>query len=203
MRSLTIGLILAVTVALSGCSAFSKEYPDKRYFSLHVVRSGEERVPLDNLVLKVRQFEVSRSYEGQELIYRQGELDWASDYYNALFVPPADLLTEATIRWIEASRLFAQVVPQTSRLKPTHYLEGFLASFYGDYSDPANRRAVVEIGFLLMDERNLDSLVAYQGVFKREEPLADDSVEELIRAYERAIAGILSELDAGLDKGLR
>jgi ABC-type uncharacterized transport system auxiliary subunit len=201
MKALTA--CLALTLLISGCGAFSKDYPDKRYFSLVIDRPGAPRPTQDTVALKVRTFEVSRAYEGQELIYRQGELDWASDFYSLLLVSPTDLVTDTTIKWLGQAKLFAQVVPQTSRLKATHYLEGYIESLYGDYSDPANPRAVVSIAFLAMDERELDTRVAYQRSFRREEPLADDSVEELIRAYERAFRGILADLEADLAAGLK
>lgn len=203
MKTATTWLVPAVLAALlTGCSAFSKDYPDKRYFSLKVQRTGAKDPSVGDLTLKVRQLDVSRSYEGQELVYRQDNLEWAADFYNVFFVPPADLLTEATIHWMADSGLFAEAVPQTSLLQTTHYLEGYLSSLYGDYSDPANRRAVVEIGFLLIDERQPGTQVAYQGSFHREVPLADDSVETLIRAYEMAITGIMTEFEADLGKTL-
>ena len=194
---------LSLTLLISGCGAFSKDYPDKRHFSLVIDRPGAPRPTQDTVALKIRTFEVARAYEGQELIYRQGELDWASDFYNVLLVSPMDLVTDTTIKWLSQARLFAQVVPQTSRLKATHFLEGYIESLYGDYSDPGNPRAVVYIAFLVMDERELDSRVAYQRAFKREEPLADDSVDELIRAYDRSIRGILTELEADLAADLK
>ena len=195
--------LLALALLFSSCSALSKEYPDKRYFSLDVNRPGSPESSPGDLVLKVRQFEASRKYEGQELVYRQGDIDWASDYYNVFFIPPTDLVTGEAIVWLRDAGLFAQVVPQTSRLKPSHYLEGYVVSLYGDYSDEADRCAILEIGILVIDEREPGTRVVLQHAYRREEGLRDDSVEELVQAYHRALADILTELESDLAAALR
>ncbi len=199
----SIALLLALGLLFCSCSALSKEYPDKRYFGLKASRPGSPKSHPGDLVLKVRQFEASRKYEGQELVYRQGEIDWASDYYHVFFMPPADLATEEAIVWLKDTGLFAQVVPQTSRLKPTHYLEGYVVSLYGDYSDEADPRAVLELGILVIDEREAGTRVVLQRAYRREKPLPDNSVEELVRAYHGAFADILTELESDLSTALR
>ena len=53
-------------LVLSGCVELSKSYPEKHYYALEAVHTGEMRASILGTVLKVRKFRVSPAFEGKE-----------------------------------------------------------------------------------------------------------------------------------------
>jgi cholesterol transport system auxiliary component len=197
-----IALALLAAVAAAGCSLGpDTDYPEKRHYAFDADREADRAGPLAGSVLKVRGFTISRRYEGPEIVHREGEVDWVSDFYNAFFAPPAGLVTERARSWMKEAGAFARVVPTSSYVDATHVLEGHVAALYGDYRD--EMRAVMEIQFLLLDDRPDSAGLVLSKAYRKEIPVADRSAPALVKGWNRALAEILAALEQDIAGSLR
>jgi len=143
---------------------------------------------------------VSPSFEGKEFVYQTGPLSYRSDFYNELFLNPADIFTEQTRRWIAAADLFGHVVDANSNLDATHYLEGAVNALYGDYSDRSSPKAVLEMQFLLVKDTGAEPRVILQRNYREVTPLKDDLPETLVEGWRQGLMKILAAFEADLRK---
>jgi len=181
----------------AGCVKLDKPNPGKRQFALDARRVGAPaETRLADMILKVRRFDVAPQYGAAELVYRIGDAEYAADYYNVFFVPPADLLTQAVRQWLADSGRFEQVPDAASRLPATHTLEGNVTALYGDFrGQPA---AVMEIQFALLDEAGPRPGLGFSKTYTRSIPIAADQPPELVKGWNQALGEILGELEPDL-----
>ena len=187
---------LIVPLLLAGCVDLKAGYPERRFYTLSVERSGTAAAPAKDGVLRVRRFTASKLSEGTELVSRTGESEYESDFYNAFFVPPAMQLTEQTHRWMGASGLFLAVVGTGSSIPETHVLEGNVISLHLDQREH-HREAVLELQFMLVRVAGDPSAVVFQKSYKGTEVWGLDGGA---KAWNVILQRILAELEADLTK---
>lgn len=190
-------LVLACAV-LAGCLSLEKSYPEKRYFALSTSRPGPPLTKALDHVLAVRPLRISPGYAGSEFVYQTGDVTLESDFYNEFFVPPSRLITEEVRRWFQASGLFKTVVDSASSVESTRVLEGAVQAIYGEYRPSASARAVLELQFFLLENRDEGMSVLFQKSFSRKIDVPDDTAAALVRGWNKALAEVLSELEETL-----
>lgn len=200
-------VLLALTLAsvLAGCSGpLNRPAPERRFYAVTVQRPETAAPAKDKTVLKVRALQISPAFQGKDMVYRLGETNFESDYYNAFFVQPALNLTQQTVQWLGRSGVFGNVVDATSQVTDTHLLEGMVNALYGDFRDRANPKAVLEMQFFLLKNRNDTYTVSFSKSYRRETPITSgfNNASVLAEAYNKALADILGELEVDL-KGAR
>ena len=201
MMRRTIPLLLLVAVLLAGCAqTLSRPAPEKRLYAITAQRQDTQPPARDKSVLKVRPLQISPAYQGKEMIYRVGEVEVESDYYNTFFVQPALNLTQQTAQWIERAGIFGNVVDSTSQMQDTHLLDGMVNALYGDFRDKAHPKAVLEMQFFLLKNTNDKYGVVFQKTYAQAVPFSTDfkDAKALAEAYNTALAGILTELEGDL-----
>jgi cholesterol transport system auxiliary component len=199
---------IAITVCLGllivsafGCA---RGY-DFQYFVLSVEREATAPTAAGTDVLKVRNFRISDRYNRTELSYRSGEVSVETNFYRRFIVPPESLVTEETRRWLQTSHLFSQVLDATSRATASFSLEGNVSALYGDFRPefvPGPYKAIMEIQFVLIDERKADNTVVFHQSYRSEQPLAHAATDELIQGLNLALKDILTRMEADLKKTL-
>ena len=147
MTLTTMGLI--IVLLYSGCA--SRKAIVKDTFLLVAQRPGESIQADSETVLAVQPFSIAPAFGGKGLVYRTGENQYESDYYNEYFVSPAAMMTDQTRHWLSASGVFTQVLLPTSSVEPSHILEGNIKQIAADVRDKANPQAVLEISFFLLE----------------------------------------------------
>lgn len=197
-------LLILVALCMSGCTPIlSRPAPDKRLYALAATRPEAQSPARDKTVLKVRPLQISPAYQGKELVYRVGEVEVESDYYNTFFIQPALALTQQTAQWIERAGIFGNVVDSTSQMAETHLLEGMVNALYGDFRDKAHPRAVLEMQFFLLKNKDDKYGVVFQKTYAKAVPFSTDFKEArgLAEGYNAALAQILTELEGDLKAG--
>ncbi len=205
-------LSLIALLATAGCGSLSRSAPEVRAWVVRAERPTEAEPPSEQDVaavdaavevadltrptLEVRRLRLSPRYDTRSFVYRTSEHGYESDFYNEFFASPADLLTEETRRWLEASDLFEHVVGPESRVLGGLILEGQIVAIYADDSGP-KRRAVIELQFLLISEPG--SVVAGSYSSRAEvEVGAGRSPQTLVDGWCQALAQVLGELEQAL-----
>jgi cholesterol transport system auxiliary component len=191
---------LACLTSLSGCKGFifsKPQAPDKHYFMLDVTPSQQTKPSglAATRVLNLRPFRISPQYVNRGFVYRLSPVSWDSDFYNEYFLPPASMLAEETRLWLEASGLFAKVLDASSELDSTHVLESSITSLYADLSDKRNPKAILEMQFLLVEEKpgNAVSIVLHENT-REEVALKDKSPTAVAEGLTQALEQTLTRL---------
>ena len=192
-----IGHLLLLCL-LTGCFSFNKAYPEKHYFVLSVSRSKKPSLPKSNAFLKIQRFGVSPQFADKGFVYRKGNLNYESDYYNEFFISPGLMVTEEVEKWFAESGLFKYVMGASSPVEPAFKLEGTINALYGDYSDIETPKAVLEMQFFLV--RNLSSgpIIIFGKTYHEEILLKGHSPDALATGWNLALEHILTEFEADI-----
>jgi cholesterol transport system auxiliary component len=190
-------MLFAAIPFVAGCLGLAKDYPDRHLHSISAERPGETMPPAKGLVLAVKPFSIASRYEKAEFVYRKSETEWETDYYNAFFVGPKEMLTDATAAWLTRSGLFQHVGSLSGTAPPTHVLEGHVAQLWVD-SRTSPPKAVIEVNFLLVDDRETPARIVLTRSWSESTPLAKDSPEEAVRAWGEGLGRILTTLELEL-----
>jgi cholesterol transport system auxiliary component len=188
---------LALTV-LAGCAhMLTTAAPERRFYALTAQRPEALAPARDKSVLKVRPFQISPAYQGKDMVYRTGDVEYQADYYNVFFVQPGAAATQAAEEWIGRSGLFGNVVDSTSQVPDTHVLEGMVNALYGDFRDPKNPKAVIEAQFFLLKNKDEKYSVIFQKSYSKAVPFSADYKDAtlLAKAYQTGLTEMLSELE--------
>lgn len=197
IRSIAIVSILLLLSVLSvGCMKLERPQLDRKYYVIGVSRDSQPR-ERGSETLVVRRVQVSPRYQDRELVYRTGETTYEADYYNSFFIPPAEMITDDLRRWLGESGMFENVIAPQSLASGGLILEGIVNSLYGDFSkgDP---EAVVEMQFLLVDNRDADTPIIYSRSFSKRVSLDGRSSDALVKAMNKGIAEIFKTLEKDL-----
>lgn len=195
------GLCLALAGLVSACaSPLSRPAPERRLYNITAARAEALPPARDKSVLKVRPLQISPAYQGKEMVYRLGEVEFEGDYYNAFFVQPAQNLTQQAEQWMARSGLFANVVDSTSQVMDTHLLEGMVNALYGDFRDRAAPKAVLEAQFFLLKNQNEKYSVVFSKTYTVAVPIPAQFKDAtgLAQGYNQALAKMLGELEVDL-----
>jgi cholesterol transport system auxiliary component len=151
--------------------------------------------PVKGAVVEVSRFNVSPGSEGKEFIYRTGDVSFESDFYNQFFRPPGAMLTEITIRWLESTGLFQDVLSTVTQAGANYFIEANVVQLYGDYR--SSPKAVMEIQFLLLkyttdSSYNDNTEIVFAKSYKSEIPIASQTPNDLMMGWNTALGEILN-----------
>jgi cholesterol transport system auxiliary component len=197
LLKLTIGIFILLSLS-TGCINLERSYIGKHYFILEASRAEDISFPDTGKVLAVRRLRVSPKYEGKGLVYRLGELNYESDFYNEFFISPVSMFTEEVRKRLAVSGLFKHVVDPSSLLDSTYVLEGAVTTLYGDYRVSTAPKAVIEIQFLLLQETDVSPKIVLQRQYHKEEPLNGNTPDALVKSWNTALNQILTEFENDL-----
>ena len=142
--------MIVASLVLSGCGP--KPY-NKRYYVLDVKRKAEAARSSNEVILVVRRFTIDSAFDSKGLVYRKGEFEYESDFYNEFLISPSAMVTEKTRTWLSQSGLFARVLDKGSYVGSTHTLEGNITALYGDLRSKSSPREVMELRVFLIAEK--------------------------------------------------
>jgi len=189
-----------VLIAAAGCVDLKAAYPDRRFYTVETARSGGGRAGDPQVILRVKRFTASKMCDASELVTRTGDAVYESDFYNVMFMAPAQQVAEQTQRWVTASTLYGHVVGTGSSVPETHTLEGNLIALHGDYRKSDAPVAVIEIQFMLVRVSSDPAAVMLQKTYRREVPLPSGEPAALVKGWSEGLSKILSSLEEDLSK---
>ena len=195
-----LGIQLVVLV-LAGCLGLAQSQPEKQYYALEVAREGQTIILLPGTVLDIRRFRAAPPL-GRELVYRQSDARYESDFYNQWFMVPEVMLTQQMTRWLAAAGLFQHVMDTSGSLSPTHILEGTVTAMYGDHrANPA--KAVLGLQFVLVHDAAASMNVIWHKEYREEVEVREQSPEALVSGWNEALRNILRALEADMRQALQ
>lgn len=189
-----------ILLAAAGCVDLKAAYPDRRYYTIESERAGAERQGAPASVLRVRRFAASKMCDGNELVRRTGEAVYESDFYNVLFMAPAQQVAEQTQRWLSRSALYGHVVGTSSSITETLTLEGNVVALHGDFRKPLAPVAVIEIQYMIVRVSTDPPAALLQKTYRKEIPLPSGEPAELVKGWSEGLTKILAALEDDLAK---
>ena len=188
-------------VTLSGCG--STETYNKKYYVLQASRQSESTWTQTDFILDVSRLTIDSAFSGSGLVYRTGESEYESDFYNEFLASPSAMITDTMRNWLSTSRLFKRVLDSGSQIDPTHIIEGNITALYGDFRDKSSPKATIEMRvFLLETETGEEPLPIFGKTYKSSIDIESEDPEGLVQALGRCLKGILSTLERDLAERL-
>ena len=182
---------------LPGCIRLEQRAPEKVSYVLAAERpasSSRAKIPG---VLQVTPLRISPRFASRSFVYRQSESRYQADFYHEFLVSPASLAQEETVRWLSASGIFSTVSSSSGPLTPDYVLQAKIIDLYGDFrsQQPAG---VLEMAFLLLDQRTADIAILLNRSYRFESPLDSTSADALVDGWNTALSRILANLERDL-----
>jgi len=191
--------LMLVSILLSGCGMGKKSF-NQRTFVLEANRSQPPQKNSKEITLSVESFTTDTAYSTKNLIYRKGQLEYETDFYNRLLIRPDDMITEKTRAWLSESGLFKLVLEPGTYTKATHILEGNIIAMYGDFREESSPKARMKIRFFLV--KMSDISVVFTNTYEATSEFKDRTAESLIEAFGVCLTNILSDLEKTLQQQL-
>lgn len=186
-------LLVALSVVVAACISQRPE-PPRSVFSLapeYPSRPASSTGP----VLAVRLLETAPEFETQFFVYRTGDFTWESDFFRVFADSPSAQITAVTRRWLQGSGMFSSIAIPGLAPGNSWQLQGFVDRLYGDFRDRSHPQAVLSMSFsLLPPGSTAKSDVVFTKNFHANVPLAQNSPDGLMRAWDAALSQVLREL---------
>ena len=194
-----LSLIMSAII-IAGCG---QESYDKQHYILDTQRASSAVAGNNTNILEVRRFTIASAFNSKSLIYRIGEFEYESDFYNEFLVSPAVMITEKARNWLSTSGLSRRVLDPTSYVDPTHVIEGNVIALYGDFRGEARPTAVMEVRiFLLETKTGKEPVIVFGKTYKSSVGLESEGPEDLVSAFDRCLVEILTNLEEDLAERL-
>ena len=132
--------LMIVSMVLSGCGPKRIAY-NQRNFVLGTPRNRPQQKTSKDVILDVKNFGIDTTFSTKSLVYRKGQSEYETDFYNQFLVKPDDMITEKTRSWLAESGLFKWVLEPGSYTDATHMLEGNIIALYADFRDKSSPKA--------------------------------------------------------------
>jgi hypothetical protein len=191
-------LIPALLCLLGGCSFLQLRTSERVEFSFSP-QFPSVPPPPNAPGLSIRLFEAAPQFERENFVFRLGSTRWETDFYRVFADPPATLLTAATRRWMAHSGLFSRVAIPGLGTSQNWNLEGFVNDIHGDYREPDQPKAVLEMKFTLQAPgSSRSSTPLLTKTYREVTPLEINSPTGLVDAWSRNFEKIMRQLVADM-----
>lgn len=144
--------------------------------------------------LRMGDVRVAPAFSGNALVYRLGDVQYRSDFYNAFIAEPGGLLGSKIAEWLDRAGPFQVVAQPGTPGSASYVLDATVTELYGDFRPGRTPSAVMTIQFTLVDLRGIRPTPALERSIGRRVELAQGSPDALVRGYGQALGQILAEL---------
>lgn len=196
-----IPIVLVWLMTLSGCTR--PETYNKKYYVVNTSRQTEPARIQTDFILEVSRLTIDSAFSGSGLVYRIGDAEYESDFYNEFLASPSAMISDTMRNWLSRSRLFKRVLDPGSQIDPTHMIEGNITALYGDVRVASSPRATIEMRiFLLEAETGDEPLPVFGKTYTASTVMESDDPEGLVEGLGRCLQKILSALENDLAERL-
>jgi len=196
-KQLAGGIALFVLFC-SGCVSLERSSPERHYFVIELPQSANSPEPASDLILSVGNMRISPRYADRSFVYRTSDTSYESDFYNQFLTYPDTMISEELRKGLAASRQFKYVLGPADAQQPNYVLEGSVNALYGDFRNPSQPAAVLELEFFLYNDNSNNSGLVAQKRYLKSVPLNERSPAALVKGWDEALQEIVAALSADL-----
>ena len=197
---LYVSAVPLLAVVCSGCVS-SHSY-SKRQFVIEAARPAQPVGQRHDVVLAVRGFTIDPVCDSRGLLYRKGESEYESDFYNEFLIAPQALISSQSRNWLAQSRVFKTVLEPGSVIEATHVLEGNVLALYGDFRGPGLPQAVMQVRVFLVANTGSEPEIIFTRDYRASHRAETQTADALVAAMDHCLAQVLSELEKDLGEVL-
>jgi ABC-type uncharacterized transport system auxiliary subunit len=194
-RAALLALLLAPL--LTSCS-LTRPPVERATYLLAPARSGSPVNPAKPVALRVKPFRAAAPYDGREFLYRRADGQLVADFYNGFPAGPGELVTAAATEWLKSSGLFRAVLEPGISVDAPYALEGSVLALYADLGDSGRPAAVLDVQVYVVRSLSAGRELVFDRRFTERVDAADTSPQALARAYNEALARMLTRLEREL-----
>jgi len=148
--------------------------------------------------VKVERVDVNHAYFNRDFNYRVGPDEFISDYYNQFYRPVGVLVTNEIYKWFSSTGLFKDVLPVNNLINSKYILDSKIVDIYGDYSNPVDPRAVLNMQFFLVDDSSDIAKLVYSNVYNQSVAISSRTPGALVEGWNEALKNILKQFETDL-----
>ncbi len=196
LRATAVAVALAIAVA--ACSPFSRSAAVRETYLLQPPLPAASAATPRAGSLGVGTVRVAAPYRGREFVFRTGALRFESNYYFQFLVDPAAMVTDGTVRALEAAQPFAEVVGPGSGLDADWRLDGFVSALYADVRDPAQPAAELDVTWYLTPAEGGARTPVWTREYRQRTPMRDATPQAYVAALNAGFGAMVSGLAGDL-----
>lgn len=187
-----------LVLLIIGCSGLNKEYPTKNYYTFDVINDIKVNSNQGKNYIKIERVDVNHAYHHRDFNYRTGPDEFISDYYNQFYKPVGALVTSELYKWMSSAGIYKDVLPVNNLINAKYILDSKLVDIYGDFSNPDDPRAILNMQFFLVDDSSDVAELAYSNVYNQNIAISSKTPGALVEGWNEALKNILKQLESDL-----
>lgn len=195
---LTIGLT-ATMVLLSGCVKLWQENVDIKTYMLEVNRVSDAQTEALGDKLWIDTVSMLPPFNIRSIVLRESDVEFSTSYYSQLLMSPSENFRNEFFAWFSESGLFSDV-SIVGRSGMSHSLTVTIMDFYGDLQ---SNEANLGIKVTLFDEKTKGVRVLFSSDYYEKVKVDEVAAENLMRAYNQALAKILMNCEKDIAAALK
>jgi len=189
--SIVLTGFLVILITFYGCAGLKKEPVQKSYFDLNIkVPVSSQNKICKGETLLVKEFYINPVFDSHSFVYRLGKNKYAIDYYNEFVSSPARLITKIIEGSLCASNLFT-TIHTNMKQNISFRLSGKITRLYGDFQDPSNPRAVIEISMILEKKHGTAFQTISSKTYLAEENISSRNPSKLVSGWNTGLSKIV------------
>ena len=192
-------LLCSSTILLSGCVKIWQKNLDIKTYLVEAPRNDASAEQALAERLWIDKVNVLPPFNIRNLILRKSDVEYLPSYYTELLMSPSENFRNVFFTWFAESKLFDDV-SIVDRKAMSHRLVVTVMEFYGD---TVEMKAVLKIKATLFDEKAEGMSVLFSNDYEQRVEIAESDAAHLIRGYNAALSGILTECERDVVSALR
>ncbi|WP_018861456.1 MULTISPECIES: ABC-type transport auxiliary lipoprotein family protein [unclassified Thioalkalivibrio] len=197
-------ILMLVALLLGGCTLLPEREPvDRAWYLLELPDEPAARTADEPVAVELGSVRVAPAYAGNGLVYRLGNHQYESDYYNEWFLRPSEqveqLLRERWTRSGAAIELVDNAAAVREQGRPAIRVHVLITALYGDLDGAngieSNGLAASGTGHMGLRAQLSQGERSRLVHLESEQPLERRSASQLVGALSRATAEVLVDLE--------
>lgn len=194
-------VLLIATAALLGCSLdLNQKMPEQRRYVVRAEFRGNPG-PTCNARLRVGRFRVAPLFEREGLVFRRGEDDYSTSFFDQFERPPGVMLRGAALAWLRQAELFVEVYEPGDPGTAEWSVQARVRKLYADVRRIEGPSSVLEIDFAVANNNTGEAI--FNRTYGQAARASAANGEAIVLAWDQALGQILTGFGNDLREMLR
>ncbi len=201
-------LLLCSLLGMASCFSLdlAQEPPAKRQYLLsavpkasHDAADAAEATAAELPELQINKVFVVAPFHEKSLVYRIGEDQYTTDYYEEFLVSPAQMITQLTVDWLRRSGAWPRA-HEGGTATAARVLDLTVLELYGDYRQAGKQQAVLRVraAFSAQDPEDDSQRTLFEKDYDARVDIADRQASTLVAGMNHALEEVLGKLATDL-----